>query len=154
MNIDEILMLTPDQIDFDRLSEDVLIKLVLAEDQFIATSALGELSRRKSDLVQGLASTVLRECLGDRYLRAAAFEALFTAAPTEAIEYIANVSEECDEYLFNSILETMVENVPFFKASHDTRPVQAVLNRLMALQKEAQYPRAELVEQFRQFYPD
>lgn len=152
MNLDEILMLTSDEIDFTELSEENLEKLVLCEDLFIATSALGELSRRRSNLTPRLASKILSEHLGDRYLQATAFEALFATAPSKAADHIVKQVEVCDGYVLNSILEILLENVDFFSAEQHSGAVQAVADRLRGLTKGTKYPNPELVEQFRRVY--
>jgi hypothetical protein len=86
MEINELMRLTDDEIDYDALSDDELKELALGDELFIATSALGELDNRNGNLGAEVAWEILSNSKSERYLQAAALETLFQGNPELARE--------------------------------------------------------------------
>lgn len=72
MQINELMILTDEDINYSSLSVDILKGLALGDELFIATSALGELSRKNSSVAASTAWEILSNSRGDCYLQAAA----------------------------------------------------------------------------------
>ncbi len=110
MEINELMMLTDEDIDYSSLSIDILKELTLGDELFIATSALGELSRRNGSVAASIAWQILLKLHGDCYLQAAALETVFRFDQEKALDYIREQAPKCNTYVLNSILEIMIEN--------------------------------------------
>ena len=111
MEIDELMILTDDQIDYTGLSSDTLKELALGEELFMATSALVQLATINKYLAAAVAEDILSNSKGDRYLQATAIETLFGLDKRRAIEYIMQaLPEECDSYILNAIADLVIEN--------------------------------------------
>lgn len=151
-NIDDLLMMTSEEIDFESLSEGTLKELALCDDLFIATSALGELSGRNSAEAGPIALKILSESHGDRYLQACALETLFGTNREQATNFIKTQAEICDPYILNTILELMIEEQSYFKSSKTSSLVNVILNRLKRLDKNHPFPRIELEVKFKRLY--
>jgi hypothetical protein len=115
VDINEILLLNDDQVDYVALLNETLGALALAEDMFIATSALAELARRKSPLAASVARTILDESRGDSFLKSSALETLFAVDRKQALPYIAAHALSADSPLVDTIRELMVENSEIFR---------------------------------------
>lgn len=107
--IDEILMMTSEDVDFSNLSERDLAELALAEDPFIATEAFGELLCRKSDLLTKVACSILQASEGDFHLQSYALSALFQVNIMSAVGYVSQNVSLCETRMLNSIMELMLE---------------------------------------------
>lgn len=115
--IDELTLLGNEDIDYTCLTDDILTKLTLGDDLFIATSALSELTSRRSPQVVPIAKEILCQSVGDRYLQAAAIESLFHVSPSQAVGYIKSYAARGDAYIDNSIAELIMENESYFHPS-------------------------------------
>lgn len=75
---DEIQFIYPDEPDWSKIKEDVLIELVkdYSSEQNCATLALGELSLRDHPRVKEIACWVLSEENTDKWLKKSAMEKL------------------------------------------------------------------------------
>ncbi len=113
-NVDELLMLNHDAIDYQKLPDDVLRELALEVEPFIATSALSELSIRRSELAGNTAWTLLTRPESDRHLRAAALGVLFKFDPDRAATHMRDRLAECDAGLTATMMEIVLENREFF----------------------------------------
>ncbi len=111
--IDELTLLGNEDIDYTCLTDDILSKLTLGDDLFIATSALSELASRRSPQVVPIAKEILCQSVGDRYLQAAAIESLFHVSPEQAVLYIKSYHGYRDSYIADSVSQLMAEN-PFY----------------------------------------
>lgn len=152
MSIDEILLLNDDQIDYAGLSDETLRDLALAEDMFIATSALSELRSRKSYLVVPVARSILDEALGDQFLRSSALETLFTFDQAQALTYISSQSAHADPSLVHTMMELMVENSDVFDSS--PAATRTVARRVAELSLQEMGLDAELYDTFQTVYRD
>lgn len=100
MEINELMMLTNEDIDYNILSLDALKQLALSDELFIATSALGELSRKNSSIAASTAWEILSNSRGDCYLQAAALETIFEYDQEKELTYI---SEQVTKLLLEGI---------------------------------------------------
>src|SRR6185437_5454998 len=99
LTIDQLRLLSDHQIDYQRLSEDVLAQLAVGDEQFVATSALFELSRRRSSRAAEAARQILDDDRADHYLRSSAIGVLFKFAPEAAADYIGRLAASADATL-------------------------------------------------------
>ncbi|BDA66615.1 hypothetical protein CAL7716_007810 [Calothrix sp. PCC 7716] len=152
MDINEFMMLTDEDIDYSSLSVDILKGLALGDELFIATSALGELSRRNSSVAVSTAWEILLNSRGDCYLQAAALETIFEYDQEKALTYISEQVPKCNTYILNSILEIMIENEFVFKSKNVSSLVSIVLQRVKGLDSTTQYPEPEVIDNFLNMY--
>ena len=129
VDINEILLLNDDQVNYAALPDETLVALALAEDMFIATSALVELARRKSPLAASVACNILDELRGDSLLRSSALETLFAVDRERALTYIAAHTLSADPPLVGTIMELMVENSDIFHVAATATTTRAVARR-------------------------
>jgi len=130
MNIDDLLMLTDDQIDYTSLSEDILQQLALGEELFIATSALTELSIRNSPCAASVAWEILSHAHGDHHLQARAVEVLFEVNRKRAMDWLEQQVPECEPFMLNAIMELIIENESDFKFEPGLSITHLVIERL------------------------
>ena len=152
MQINELMMVTNEDIEYNILSLDTLQQLALSDELFIATSALGELSRRNSSIAASTAWEILSNSRGDCYLQAAALETIFEYDQEKALTYIRQQVTKCNTYILNSILEIMIENESVFKSKNVSSLVSIALQRLKGLDSTTQYPEPEVIDNFLNMY--
>lgn len=122
MEIDELMILTDDRIDYSSLSSDTLQELALGEELFLATSALVQLATINKSLAAAVAEDILSNSKGDRYLQATAIETLFGLDKRRAIEYLMEaLPEESDSYILNAIAALALENISDFQSGMGCR---------------------------------
>lgn len=88
MNVEDIMMLDDDDIDYAALSDDMLEQLALCNEFYIATSALNELSGRNSILTVPVAWQIIADKHGDYYLQKLAVELLFEHAAGSVTRFV------------------------------------------------------------------
>ncbi|MEK7433931.1 MAG: hypothetical protein AABZ74_12410 [Cyanobacteriota bacterium] len=116
MLLENIYSQDSEQIDYSEIDEEDLKKLVLDfYDPEIATSALSELSIRKSKLIIDLSNTILKDSIGDNFLQSLAFKSLYEFEKNKAIEYIKNNYLKCDKRILLSIMESIIIDENYFK---------------------------------------
>ncbi|MGC1310442.1 MAG: hypothetical protein WA885_24695 [Phormidesmis sp.] len=129
-HIDELLMMTSDEIDFGTLSEEILVQIALSDDPFIATESLGELQYRQSNLTKEVAKKILISVKGDAYLKAAAFETLLKLDVASSLDYVRENAKKCPPYLFNAMVEALLDNAESLALERlDPRTLKAFLER-------------------------
>jgi len=133
MTINELLMLTDDQIEYHGLPEDILKELALSEELFIATSALTELSIRKSPGAAAVAWEILSKAHGDHHLQATAIGVLFKMNRRQAMEFMRQQAPHCEADMLNTMMELITENAPEFKAEPALSIARFVAERLQEL---------------------
>ncbi len=94
--VSSLLMYTPEDIDFDALSDDTLRALALEIDPFIATSALAELTTRGPGAARDVAARLLEETR-DPWLRSTAFEILLDEESERAMLWAGGHARELDD---------------------------------------------------------
>ena len=122
-------------------------------DLFKATSALVTLSQRRSRLVEMLASDILEKPRGDRYLQAVAINVLFDFNPPKAFEFVVKEIQICDLYIFNTILELMIDHLDYFSHVDKVWITEIAFKRLSALDNREKWPTLEVKERFFATYP-
>ena len=132
-DINEMLLFNYDQIEYAALPDGTVGALALAEDLFIATSALAALARRKSRLAAPVAHRILDESRGDSFLRSSALETLFAVDRERALAYIAAHALSADPPLVGTIMELMVENSDIFRVAAAAPTTRAVAQRVNEL---------------------
>ena len=152
MEINELMMLTDNEIDYDTLSEDELKELALGDELFIATCALGELENRNGNLGADVAWEILSNSKGDRYLQAAALETLFQGNPELALDYMKEQAQKCDRYILNTIMELMIENKDDFKSGIALSVSRLISERIKKVDDEQEFLNAEVRDSFLSLY--
>jgi len=133
MRIDELLMLTDDQIEYHNLPDDILKELALSNELFIAASALTELSIRQSPGAASVAGEILAKSHGDHHLHSTALEVLFKMNRRQAMDFMSQQAPHCDPDLLNMISEFITENEPEFKSGPALTIAHLVTERLRGL---------------------
>jgi hypothetical protein len=152
MEIHELMMLTDDEIDYNTLSDEELKELALGDEMFIATSALGELENRNSNLGAEVAWEILSSSKGDRYLQSAALETIFQSNRELAWDYISQHVWDCDRYILNTILELMIENPSDFQSALASSVFLLVRERIKNLNQEEECISPEVIDSFLNLY--
>lgn len=144
MEINELMMLTDNQIDYSGLSEAELKELALGDELFLATSALGELASKNKSIAANVAKVILSNSRGDRYLQAAALETLFQCNRGQALDYISKYAMECvheahpddERYILNTIMEIIIENQSDFHSGLGWSVFSSVSERIKKMNSE------------------
>jgi len=144
INVNELLILTDDQIDYPSLSENMLEQLALSEELFIATSALTELSIRNSPCAASVAREILCQDRGDYHLQARALEVLFEVNPKQAMYLILQQVPTCGAFMLNAIMELILENEPDFKSEAGLFLTHLVIERLAEFDEKTTLPQPEV----------
>jgi mRNA-degrading endonuclease RelE of RelBE toxin-antitoxin system len=152
MEINELMMLTDDEIDYQTLSDDELKELALGDEMFIATSALGELENRKSKKASNIACSILSNSKGDRYLQAAALETLFQSNQKRALHYMTQRSQNWDHYLLKTVIELIIENPSVFSSGLGWSVSRLIRERITNFKDEEQFIAPELIDSFLRLY--
>lgn len=148
MEINELMILTDNEIDYGNLSDEELKELALGDELFIATSALGELENRNSNLGAEVAWEILSNSKGDRYLQAAALETLFQGNPELALDYMKEHAQKCDRYILKTAIELMIENPSDFKSGLAWSVSGFVRERIKNLKNGEEFIAPELIDTF------
>jgi hypothetical protein len=148
MEINELMMLTDDEIDYENLSDDELKELALGDELFIATSALGELENRKSKQASNIACSILSNSKGDRYLQAAALETLFQSNQKRALHYMNQRTRNWDHYLLKTVIELIIENPSVFSSGLGWPVSRLIRERIKNFKDEEQFIAPELIDSF------
>ncbi|WP_148662653.1 hypothetical protein [Scytonema hofmannii] len=150
--LDLLMMMNADDINYSNLSEDMLRNLALGDELYIANYALAELSRRESQEASAVAWQILSKSLGDCYLQAASLKILFYINREQALDYIGKQAQHCNPYTLNSIMELMIENESEFQSGHALSVVPIVSERLQKLEDSAEFPDLEVRNSFLKLY--
>lgn len=152
MSQGEFRMLSDDQINYSSLPDDVLKELVLGPDLFVANSALATLATRHSELATTLSQHILDTKHGDHYLQAAALNTIFEADRQKALELIKRELTGCDPYVFNAILEIMIQHTELFRSLTFQPVVHAACQRINELGDGVKWPASEVKGSFLRLY--
>lgn len=100
--------------------EKALVDIVLSlENLDEATSALTELKYINASKTEELATNILIKKLGDSYLRANAFEVMYSINQIAAIQYILDEIELVDVNTLSSMLECVTEDSNYFEENQE-----------------------------------
>lgn len=149
---EDIDMLTDDQIDYGDLPDLTLRNLVVGEDLFVANSALTTLAMRKSQLAVELAEDIIVNTLGDAYLQAAAINILFDRDRERSLHLLITLIASCKPYVFNTILELMIQNSIFFRSTNALQVVRSALERIAQTDKSSKWSRREVIDGFLEIF--
>lgn len=122
MKFEELMMLNADEISYKCLSDKVLVGLALnSGDDFIVTNSVFELKQRFSPVVEELVTRILNESLGDKYVQAQCFKALFELNKYQALEYVERVSDETPLVLLAAMIEMVTIDLEELNFNHEFR---------------------------------
>jgi hypothetical protein len=153
LTIDQLRLLSDHDIEYWRLSDDLLAQLATGYDQFVATSALYELSKRRSDRAAQVAREILRQQIADHFLRGSALGVLFKFEPAEAIDAIRRMIGSADDVLVRSVIELIQEERPAFTSEPGLSAARAVAARARELGPPDDAEDAAEREKFLAVYP-
>jgi hypothetical protein len=134
LSIDQLRLLSDHQIEYQRLSDDVLTQLAVGDDQFVATSALFELSRRRSAAATVAAGRILDRGSADHYLQASAIGVLLKFAPEAAAEYMRRLATSADATLVQGMIELIEEEPLAFSVDPARSAARQVATRVRELE--------------------
>ena len=145
-------LMNDEDIDYSLLPEDVLKKLALGNEFYIATSALMELWVRESSATAPLAWEILSNSHGDRYLQATALRVLFRTNKEKALDYMIRQAQECDIFVLNEMMQLIVENPSDFTWAYDSSVVRIIFEQLKKLEDEQELIDKEVRDSFLKLY--
>lgn len=130
MDLDKFILMDPDDIPYDTLSEEVLQQLVLNQDDlFVATHSLGELSRKQSILIEPTAVNIIEQNYGDHHLVAHAFEVLYGCNRDLSMSLIPLLIKTDDIVILNSIVREVYFDTCHLPDSAETRQLFTLLKK-------------------------
>jgi len=134
-SVDDLLLLPADEIRYADLDEATLLALALQHDEpFIATSALGELSRRNVPAAGAAALALLNGDWADRHLRAFAITTLHDADPDRAVEVMASMVDDTDDpKLLGAMVECVLADLERFAADDRKAFTRRLAERVAAV---------------------
>ena len=148
MTVNDLMMLTVNEIDYSSLSVETLKELALGDELFIATSAIGELANRDSNLGAEVAWEILSNSKGDRYLQAAALETLFQSNQKRALHYMNQRTRDWDHYLLKTVIELIIENPSDFSSGLGWPVSRLIRERIKNFKDEEHFIAPELIDSF------
>ncbi len=105
-DFDNLLFEDAESIKYQNLTEDFLHRLVIEQDdQFVATNALSELSKR--GFGGEISEKILKTGIGDKHLKAQAFSALYLADLDSALRLLPELLPNADTTMLSSIAEML-----------------------------------------------
>ena len=137
---DYLLMLTDDEINYKSLSEEVLKRLALDVEPYIAQSALTELQIRESQEALPTACQILSSVQVDRYLQATAIEIIFQMDRDKGLDYMIEYAPSCDPYVLNEMMNLILYDSDF---KYELAAARLITQRLEYV---AQEEKEELLE--------
>ncbi|MDQ3369586.1 MAG: hypothetical protein M3680_29510 [Myxococcota bacterium] len=119
MNIDELVILIDDEIDYEALPTELIEEAARqTADPFIATSALAELYARDQHAVQAVCVEILGRPDPDRHLRAFALTTLYSVDPAGGARAMVTLATEVsDETLLAAMIDSVMSEPARFAAS-------------------------------------
>lgn len=128
--LDLFMLMDASDIEYSNLPEDILVKLSLCDELYIANYALAELSARDSNQASVVAWKILSTLKGDYYLQAAALSVLFETDKEKALDYINKQVQHFDLFMLNEVMQLMVENFSDFVAKNSYKIVSVISDKL------------------------
>jgi hypothetical protein len=130
MNIEDLLIVGDDQIDYTALDATTLLRLATQEEEpYVATSALGELGARRDPAALGACTSILDREIWDQHLYAFALTTLFELEHSRAFERIQRLLDMTNEtMLINAMAECVASDLDYF----DHGPQRAFAGALAA----------------------
>ena len=130
MNIEDLLIVGDDQIDYTALDTATLLRLATQEEEpYVATSALGQLGARRDPEVLVACTSVLDRELWDPHLYAFALTTLFGIEHSKAFARMQHLLDTTNEtILINAMAECVASDFDYF----DHGPPRAFAGALAA----------------------
>jgi hypothetical protein len=106
---EEIQFIFPSEPDWDLVEDSVLVELVenYFYEQSCATSALTELSHRKSPIVRKLCAFLIYEQNADKWLKRHAFDILLSKHFLEGVNLAENIVKECNAEMLSVLVAAL-----------------------------------------------
>ncbi|BDA74636.1 hypothetical protein CAL7716_088020 [Calothrix sp. PCC 7716] len=131
--LDLFMLMDASDIEYSNISEDMLVKLALCDELYIANYALAELSARDSNQASVVAWQILSTLKGDYYLQAAALSVLFDTDKGKVLDYINKQVQHFDLFMLNEVMQLMVEKFSDFATQNTSKIVSIIFNKLKKL---------------------
>ncbi|GEM_PF-2310056 len=133
---DKLLFEDAESIEYQNLPEDFLHRLVIEQDdQFVATNALAELSKRGSG--GEISAKILKTGIGDNHLKAQAFSVLYRADMDSALRLLPELLPNANTTMLSSIAEMLNMDLEQLLTAEDGRSiVRALAHQILSKQLE------------------
>lgn len=111
--VNDLLLLTDQDIDFKSLSAEILEQLALESDSYIANAALTELWARDSGMAAEAAQELLARTTGEHFLQATALRVLFAANRESALHCLLTSEANVHPQLLNTLIDLLMYESDF-----------------------------------------
>lgn len=111
--VNDLLMLTDQEIDFKGLSVEVLEQLALESDPYIANAALTELWARNRTMAVETAQELLARTTIDHFLQATALRVVFAVNREMALNYMRRHGANAHPQLLNTLIDLLLYESDF-----------------------------------------
>ena len=111
MNINELLILSSSEIDFEGLEASDLERLIeCTSDLFVKTEALGELSDKDSAKALSIALSSWNKQEGDKFYMAQSLSTILRLDRKRGLNILRVSLSTCDRYILNAVSNIVVDN--------------------------------------------
>ncbi len=131
--VDQLLMLTDQEIDYRSFADEILEQLALESDPYIANSALNELSVRKSSIALETAWHLLAHSKDEHFLQSTALRIVFAADREKTLEYMLAHVEDAHPQVLNTLVELLLYESDF---RYEMRLANALKQRIAGHEEE------------------
>lgn len=111
--VNDLLMLTDQEIDFKGLSVEMLEQLALESDPHIANAALTELWARNLTMAVETAQELLARVTNEHFLQATALRIVFADNPQKALHYVLTLGATIHPQLLNTLIDSLMYESDF-----------------------------------------
>jgi hypothetical protein len=111
--VNDLLMLTDQEIDFKGLSVEILEQLALESDPYIANAALTELWSRNRAMAAETAQELLARATNEHFLQATALRVVFANNPQKALHYMLTLGTTVHPHLLNTLIDSLIYESDF-----------------------------------------
>jgi len=111
--VNDLLMLTDQEIDFKVLSVEMLEQLALESDPYIANAALTELWARNRTMASEAAQELLARNTNEHFLQATALRVVFANNPEAVLHYILTRGATIHPQLLNTLIDLLMYESDF-----------------------------------------
>lgn len=111
--VNDLLMLTDQEIDFRGLSVEMLEQLALESDPYIANAALTELWARNRVMAAEASQELLARVTNEHFLQATALRVVFADNPQKALRYMLTHGANIHPQLLNTLIDSLMYESDF-----------------------------------------
>lgn len=111
--VDQLLLLTDQEINYATLSDELLEHLALESDPYIATSAIDQLGLRKSPVAIETAEHLLTHANREHFLQSSALRVLFAMDRQRALTYMLDHVSHAHPQVLNTLVELLLYESDF-----------------------------------------